>query len=574
MSSPVEKIKERLDIVDVVASYIKLDKAGANYKARCPFHNEKTPSFFVSPTRQTYHCFGCNKGGDLVSFVQEIEGLDFLGAVKILGDRAGIEVGHFDQKEKEENDGLYRVLAEATDFWANNLADNQAGLDYLKKRGLTNETIKNFRVGFADNDWQSLSKHLLARGFSSEEIIGAGLALPSRNKNTVGVPFYDRFRSRIMFPIFDSAGRPVAFSGRIFGIESNEGKYVNSPQTKLYDKSKILYGFDRAKVAIRREGSAVLVEGQMDLILSHQAGVENAVAVSGTALSEYHLNIIKRLAPEIIMAFDRDIAGLAASKRAIDMALSTGFEVKAASLPKDEDPADLILKSPESWKETIALSSNIIDFYLSVIGDLGYDSRSLKLAVSREVLPYINRLSNALDQAHFVSKVANFLSVSEEPIWEELGKIKTPVESRGKEISRSAPSGADRERSRSKNMASDMFGLLFYLEEQSSPPLAPDFLRASLKEILEENYSIWENEFKTERDKLSFRAEVIYAGSEKVKDQVADILEQIKTELIRDKLNVLMSEIKKAESVGDHELLDRHLKECQTLTKLLNDHQK
>lgn len=571
MSSPVEKIKDRLDVVDVVSSYIKLEKAGANYKARCPFHSEKSASFFVSPTRQSYHCFGCNKGGDLISFVQEIEGLDFVGALKVLADRAGIELGEFDAKIKKEDDGLYAVMTEATDFFASNLSSNEQAKKYLLDRGLSANSIKNFRIGWAENDWQSLSKHLIGKGFKSDDIIKAGLALPSRNKGAVGVQFYDRFRSRIMFPIFDSAGRTVAFSGRLFGLESNEGKYVNSPQTPLYDKSKILYGFDRAKVAIRREGFVVLVEGQMDLVMSHQAGIENAVAVSGTALTEYHLNIIKRLAPEIVMAFDRDMAGLSASKRAIDMALSMGFEVKAALLPKDMDPADLIKDDPESWRKAVKSSTNIIDFHLSVLGEMNYDSRALKLAVSKEVLPYVARLSNALDKAHFVSRVANFLSVTEDPIWEELNKIKPATDNRSKEA-RPTQSvvGFAGEKTKAEQTADRLFGIIFWLSEQESPPLSPDNLTASVREILEDEYMNWEQEAQENKNRLSLEAEVHYAGTNKLKEKVDDLLEDLKREKIKDRLNFLWSEIRKAESSGNHELLDRYLKECQTLTKLLN----
>lgn len=569
MSSPVEKIKERLNIVDIVSSYIKLDKAGANYKARCPFHGEKTPSFFVSPARQNYHCFGCHKSGDLISFVQEIEGLDFVGAMKNLADKAGIELGEFENKNKQAEDKLYGVLAEATDYFASELSANKKATDYLIGRGLSQQTIKDFRLGFADADWQSLSKHLLGKGFSADDIIKAGLALPSKNQGTMGVPFYDRFRSRIMFPLFDSVGRPVAFSGRLFGVESNEGKYVNSPQTALYDKSKILYGFDRAKVAIRREGFAVLVEGQMDLVLSHQVGVENSVAVSGTALTEYHLNLIQRLTTNIVMAFDRDIAGLSASKRAIDMALSKGFEIKAAVIPTGLDPADLIKDNPESWKQSIASAKNIIDFYLAVLAEMNYDSRALKLAVSNEVLPYVARLSNALDRAHFVAKIANFLSVAENPVWEELAKIKI---STGGQPSNTAVEAKTNQRdiSKTRQTANRIFGVIFWLSDKESPPLIPGALSTSLKEILEDDYGEWEKTAIADKDRLTLEAEVIYEGSSKLKESIAEALEDLKEEKVKERLTYLWGEIRKAESAGNHELLDRYLKECQTLTKLLN----
>jgi len=355
MSSTVEQIKERLDIADVIGSYLKLDSAGSNLKARCPFHNEKTPSFFVSPSRQTYHCFGCDRGGDILSFVQEIEGQDFPGALKILAERAGVEIKRESSAVKSDKDKLFAVLEEATSFFESNLKEQKEVIEYLKKRGLKGETAKRFNVGYAPSGWSNLYEMLKKKGYPDVIMDKAGLII----KGEKG--YYDRFRSRIMFPITDVSGRVVGFSGRIFGAENEKtAKYVNSPETELYNKSKILYGFDKAKFAIRKKGFCILVEGQMDLLMSHQAGLQNTVAVSGTAFTEEHLKIINRLTDSLIIAFDSDDAGIDASKRGVDTALSIGMDVKIVALPKGLDPADLILKEKQKWVKQVENAEHVI----------------------------------------------------------------------------------------------------------------------------------------------------------------------------------------------------------------------
>lgn len=280
MSSTVEQIKSRLDVVEVIGTYVKLESAGTNLKARCPFHSEKTPSFFVSPSRQSFHCFGCGKGGDIVSFVEEIEGTDFAGALKTLADRAGIKITTFDRKKATEAELQFNILEKATQFFEARLKEEQEAIDYLKKRGLSGKTAKEFRVGYARDSWNSLHAFLRGEKFSDAQMEKVGLVV----RGDKG--YYDRFRGRIMFPIADISGRVIGFSGRLFGgEEENRGaKYVNTPATDLYDKSRVLYGFDKARLEIKREDACILVEGQMDLLMSHQAGAKNTVAVSGQLL--------------------------------------------------------------------------------------------------------------------------------------------------------------------------------------------------------------------------------------------------------------------------------------------------
>ncbi len=292
MNSPVQQIKERLSIEEVVSSYIKLDRAGANLKARCPFHNEKTPSFFVSPDRGSYYCFGCGAKGDIFTFIEEFEGLDFKGALKILAERAGVPLVQYNKEKEGEKERLYKAMEEATKFFEKNLVENQEALKYLRERGLENKTIRDFRIGFVKNDWRELYSHLQMIGFTDIEIEKAGLA----KKTEKGM--YDRFRGRIMFPISDSSGRIIAFSGRILEDDGKSAKYLNSPETPIFNKSSVLFGIDKAKDSIRKNNFSILVEGQMDLILSHQAGFKNTVASSGTAMTDSILskeNIINNL---------------------------------------------------------------------------------------------------------------------------------------------------------------------------------------------------------------------------------------------------------------------------------------
>ena len=345
MDSEIEQIKSRLNIVDIVGSYIKLEKAGINYRARCPFHNEKSPSFFVSPSRQLWHCFGgCNEGGDIFKFIMKIEGIEFYDALKILADKAGVELKKNPnwEKTKSKRDTLLNISNKSTSFFMTQLEKSKIGQEakeYLLKRGFKNETIKDWQIGYAPLNWQGLSDYLIGLGFNKQDIVDAGLAIQSQK-------FFDRFRGRIMFPIRDFNGQTIGFTGRIFKTE-DDAKYLNTPNTLLYDKSQALFGIDKAKLDIRKKDYCVLVEGNVDCIMSHQSGVKNCIAVSGTALTPTHLGIIKRYSNNLVLAFDMDLAGNNATKKGIDMALNNGFNVKVISMSSEKDPADIILASGE-----------------------------------------------------------------------------------------------------------------------------------------------------------------------------------------------------------------------------------
>lgn len=427
MSSPIEEIKNRIDIVEFIGSYVRLQKAGVNFKAPCPFHNEKTPSFVVSPARQIWHCFGCAKGGDIFRFIMEIEGLDFPEALKALADRAGIVLKREDPSLRTERNRQISMLEEAARFFEANLSKESSALDYLTKRNVRKETIAEWRVGFAPNEWESLNNHLSTKGFNGAELERAGLAIKSQasaQSRTAEARYYDRFRGRIIFPIFDYQGRVVAFGGRMYPDRENEAKYINSPETSLYQKSKILYGLDKAKTHILKSGSCVIVEGYMDTIMSWQAGVKNVVASSGTALSFDQLKILRRLCEKIIAAFDMDIAGQAAAKRGIELALQDGFDVSVINLGEIKDPADAVAKNPEIWTNAINSARHIVQFYIdTAIQKYKANTPLGKREIEKNVIPVVASLPSDLEKAHWVRELGNLLNIQEQVIWGAIGKL-------------------------------------------------------------------------------------------------------------------------------------------------------
>ena len=425
MNDNVSKIKDRLSVVDVISGYLKIQKAGANFKARCPFHNEKSPSFFISPERQIWHCFGCQKGGDIFAFVQEMEGVGFPEALRILAARAGVELGEFDSALKDSREQLYQVCETSTRFFEKQLGNSDIGkraFEYLKERGLKSETMSEFRLGFAPNTWDSLGGYLRSSGFSEKEIVDAGVVLKRNDGNGI----YDRFRSRIIFPIADANGRVVGFTGRIFAEssealakEEGQAKYVNTPQTLIYDKSRILYGLNLSRSEIRKKDRCLLVEGNMDVLMSCQAGVTNVVASSGTALTPTHLAILKRFTNNLDFCFDADSAGIGATTRGIGMALGQDFNVKAVAIDDKEckDPADYVKKYGQAWEKLVASAKPAGEFYFDKAKENhNPDSAESKKNVILAVAPFVKRLSSQVEKAHWISKLAFFLRVKEDAV--------------------------------------------------------------------------------------------------------------------------------------------------------------
>ena len=425
INSPIDEIKNRLDIVDIIGDYIKLQKAGQNFRALCPFHSEKTPSFFVSPTRQLWHCFGgCSEGGDIFKFIMKIEGVEFGDALRFLAQKAGIQLKKEDPNIRSERERLYEVCQIAAKFFEKQLNESKIGKEakkYLLDRKINEDSLKKWRIGYAPDTWQGLSDFLFSQGYSNKEIEKAGLGLSSEKGS-----FYDRFRGRIIFPIFDLNSKVVGFTGRIFKNKDNveAAKYVNTPQTLLYDKGRILYGLDKAKVEIRKKDVCILVEGNTDLIMLHQIGFENAVAVSGTALTSYQLNILKRYSDNLLIAFDMDVAGEIAAKRGIDLAQNQGFTIKVVVLSESKDPAEIIAKNLNKWKEAVDNAKTILDFYFeSAFAKKDLKNPENKKEIAKILLPIIKKIPNKIEQSHWIQKLAEKLMVKEKDIQEELKKV-------------------------------------------------------------------------------------------------------------------------------------------------------
>lgn len=433
--SPVDEIKQRLDIAEVLSEYVKLIPSGpTRFKVLCPFHHEKTPSLMVSKDRQTWHCFGCGKGGDMFTFVQEIEGAEFPEALRILAKKANVELKPVNPELHNAKTRLIDLLKLSASFFRKVLTDAEGAAvarDYLKTRDVSDETVEEFLIGYSPTTWDAAIGFLVKRGFTEQEVFDAGLAV----KREKGTGFYDRFRGRLMFPIRDVNGMVVGFTGRI--LEQVDGdapptgsgasaKYINTPETLVYRKGSVLYGLDMARQAIKQVGLAVLVEGNMDCLASHQAGVENVVAVSGTALTEQQVRLLKRYTNAIALAFDADLAGGEAARRGIDQALAADMKVTVITIPDAKDPDELIKKDPAKWRNAIAGAERIVEFSFNrAFRNADLTDVDAKKGIARQLLPVIARLPDPIEQSHYLQLLGSKLSVGEETLRDALKRVPT-----------------------------------------------------------------------------------------------------------------------------------------------------
>jgi len=428
MSEEIEEIKRRIDIVDLVSSYLKLKKVGTSYKALCPFHQETQPSFYVSPEKQIFKCFGCGKGGSIFDFIMEMEGLEFPEAVKFLAERAGVKLKKFEKEEYRKDQELklrlYRLNRLAASFFHKILIGKpkaQFVRDYLEKRRISQESIERFFLGYAPASYDLLSNFLKTKGSSLLDAQQAGLVMPSEKKKG---EYYDRFRDRLMFPICDLLGNVVGFSGRAMH-ETEAGKYINSPDTLIYSKSKLLYGLDKTKQAIKEKGEVIIVEGQMDLISLFQHGYQNVVAPCGTALTSFQLSILRRFTKTVAFAFDQDKAGQAATRRAIELAHQMGFEVKIIVIPFGKDPDECLRENPQLWEKAVAGQMNAVDYYFEKAKEkMGQKQDAfVKREIVQDLLPLIKNLGDSVLQAHYVQQLSLLVDVPEKFLYEALEKI-------------------------------------------------------------------------------------------------------------------------------------------------------
>lgn len=419
MQDAKEEVRARLNIEDVVGEYVELKRAGRNFKGLSPFSGEKTASFFVSPDKHIWHDFSSNKGGDVFSFVMEVEGLDFKAALEQLARKAGVDLSLYQSKGSqqiaERKRRALRANELAAQYFQQCLVKNKRAIDYVfHERAIDKPTVEKFRLGYAPDSGDALIKFLTKRGFTRQELADAGLT------NRYGK---DLFRGRMTVPLLDPSGQVIGFTGRIIGDVENAPKYLNTPQTILYDKSRHVFGLSQAKEAIRTNDRAVMVEGNMDVVTSHQFGVNEVIATAGTALTEYHLRALGRLTGNIRIAFDVDKAGIAATERAIGIASEIGVQLQVVSVPADQakDPDELLHKSPDLWRKAIAAAEPAVDWLFtqfSARDDIG--SAAGKRAFTTAALAVVARLKDPVEQDHYEQKIATMLGSSRESIHAKL----------------------------------------------------------------------------------------------------------------------------------------------------------
>lgn len=425
MLDPKDLIKEKLDIVEVIREFLPLKPAGSSWKGLCPFHNEKTPSFMVSPDRQTWHCFGCSKGGDVFSFVMEKEKMDFPEVLRMFAEKTGIQLRHMDPKLQNQKTILYDIMEAAVEWWHSRLASDEgkAARAYCVQRGLSDDVIMSWQLGFAPESWDRLSHHLVTKGFKLVDIIASGVVIERQNaQNDKRLPFYDRFRARVIFPIRDANGITVGATARILpGAKEDTAKYINTPETLIYNKGRILFALDRAKQAIKDAAFAVMVEGNMDALSSHACGVANVVAVSGTALTLEHAKLLHRYTDEVALCFDEDTAGQAASRRGIDTLLREGFAVSLIALPSGvKDPDECIQKDPALWRAAVSARQPMFDALFARAKKRDTTNVREKKAIAKDLLSLVAKVPDGVERSHYVHELATLLHVPETFLYEAL----------------------------------------------------------------------------------------------------------------------------------------------------------
>jgi len=596
------------------------------------FYEKEGVSYWISPIRETKkryykgdtfdltvlkdHSYlatnfivgNCGKGGDIFTFVQEIEGIEFPEALRILAQKAGVELKSFRPEsigQKTERERLYEICETSCSFFQKQLEKSSVGQktkEYLLKRGLSDESIKKWRLGYSPNPsvggWRILSDFLVGRGYKREEVVKSGLAIDPGE----GKPPYDRFRNRIIYPILDLNSRVIGFSGRVLdsdlkekGSDSNSGvpKYLNISNTLLYNKSEVLYGLNFAKIEIRKKDFVVLTEGYMDTIMAHQSGEsENTVAVSGTALTPFQLKILRRYTPNLLVSFDMDIAGDLATKRGIELAQKEDFDIRVIKMPQGSDPADVILESPKKWQELVEKAEDIFSFYFeSALSKYDRETPKGKKNISKALLPEIKQISNKIIQTHWIQKLAKSVKVGEEAIWEELKKISGKKS--GEEVSPDETSSPSVfiQKDRKELLEEKILSLIFKnplqlkeMNESTLPHFSPSFQK--IISVLFKMPSIDEETFKKTIQKLEEEGEEIKkilnnAGlmaeiedfgfdteqEEELKDEVGLCLKELKKIELKDKMKKISEQIQQAEEEGNQKNLAELIEEFKQVAK-------
>ncbi|MDB5163387.1 MAG: primase [Candidatus Saccharibacteria bacterium] len=472
----VEDIKQRLSIEDVISQYVELKRAGRNFRGLSPFGNEKTPSFMVSPEKQIWHDFSSGRGGNMFSFVMEMEGVDFKGALELLARKAGIDLGQYRGsnygERTKQKERLYQALDLAAKFYQVQFTKHRQALDYiLKQRRFTKAIALEFRIGYSPNTGTALTKFLLGKGFSLDELKKAGLS--TQRYSTPN----DMFRGRIMIPLMDNVGRVIGFTARLLDDDDpNAPKYINTPQTLLYDKSRHVYGLHLAKEAIRIKDYAVLVEGNLDVIASHQAGVKQTVATAGTALTESHLKALARFTHDVRLAFDQDKAGLAATERAIPIASKVEVSLGIVSVPAGKDPDELVKKDPKAWEQIIEKPQDAVDWLMERYAkELDITTAKGKREFSSVIMKTVGQLPDKVEQDHYATRVAELLNIAPDAVRSKLGQKTSTVLRKSVPQETGAPSKRRAEQLKLQNHFLSLCLMRPELRDYISP-ITPDML--------------------------------------------------------------------------------------------------
>ncbi|NCS97892.1 MAG: DNA primase [Candidatus Pacebacteria bacterium] len=423
--SQIQEVKEASDIVDVIGSRISIQRSGTYFRGLCPFHGEKSPSFFVDERLQRYKCFGCGESGDAFTFLEKYEGMSFAEALQHLADKANITLESYKKSSDDElQEQLLEVLDLAKEYYHYLLTEHKTGevaREYLKNRHVNNESIKLFQLGYSLPGWDGLMTFLhKKKKYSLDLLEQAGLILKGKNGR-----YYDRFRGRVMFPLRDSRGRVVGFSGRVLEGTAKDAKYINSPETLLYHKSKMLFGFSELFQHIRKAGSVIVVEGEFDVVTSQQAHVNNIVAIKGSALTEDHAKLLARVSDTVLLALDSDEAGVKATKKSIDVLKSTKVELRVLQVPEGKDPDELIRKDPKLWRETVKHSVTAYDFLISA-AFIQFDATtpSGKRKIMEELAPVLSSVSHAVELEHYIKSVSEKLGVQQQTVKDDIQSYK------------------------------------------------------------------------------------------------------------------------------------------------------
>ncbi|MDD5546699.1 MAG: DNA primase [Candidatus Omnitrophica bacterium] len=579
----LEEIQSKADIVEIVGSYIPLRRAGRNYKANCPFHKEKTPSFMVSPSKQIFHCFGCGAGGNVFGFVMKMENIDFPEAVRTIAEKAGVELPRFTRAQFETSGyalQIYKLNELAASFYSSMLSGTDAGrraASYLKERGVSDEVIAKAKLGFAPDDWSGLINFAKSKGVSIELLERAGLVMPRE-----GGGHYDRFRNKIMFPIFDIKNRVVAFGARV--LDDSTPKYINSPETEVYIKSRHLYGFNFSIQAVKEKDFCIIVEGYLDFLVPYQNGITNIAASLGTSLTELQARLIKRYTKNVVMLYDGDSAGEAASLRGLDIFLQEGMQVRVATLPKGCDPDSFVRsKGAGEFDSLIAGAADLFDYKLGVLS-ARYDAKrsSDKAKMCAEMLPTIAKVADAVLKSEYVKRLGERLQVSEGALLSELKKVRPDREYEPSEEF-SSSSGKSKAAMAEKIIIGLMLddpGTIAQVKETLKPE---DFTDEGTRKIAEEIFSSYGDgkSFKpaqlinklAETDLTMLIAEAT-SLTDDIKDKpknLADCIRWMRCNNSKSRLSELQNLIKAAQMMGDEKRVTQLVAEYSGLVKCQKD---